>query len=136
MSNINKEINLQFAHVSVPEDFIIFTKYKNVELIDYSEAKILCEARYELAEGKPFYSLAGLESVFGHMSKKAQKYLASECRSSSLIIHEAIIVNSLPVRILVHYYMKKFKPPFPINIVKDYETGIKLLQELRLKKGQ
>jgi len=124
-------IQLTFATVSLIKRDIIYAEFKNTQSIKMEDVVKLNNARLTLSKGQAFYSLVSLASVFGSMTKPAQNYLANDCESSDLILHETIIVNSLPIRILVHYYIKTFKPKFEITVVKDFESGIKTLRTIQ-----
>ncbi len=128
MMNTNS-ITLNCATISSVENQIIYTRFHEAEIFDMVDAHSLNEARIKIAKGKPCYSLVSLENIFGHMTSEAQQYLARECLSSQLIQAEAIIINTLPMRILVHYYLKKFSPLFSVKIVKNYDAGLTWLRE-------
>lgn len=122
-------LEFNFGKVSVIDSDILYTQFFSYENFDVDEARQIDEARHQLANGKPFYSLVNLVSLFGHMTKKAQFFFANDSECYKLIRHEAIIVNTISIRILVKYFIKFANPPYKIEVVKNYEEGLKLLQQ-------
>lgn len=123
-------LEFDFGKVSVIDNNILYTEFFSYENFDLAEAKSIDEARHQLSKGKQFYSLVNLVSLFGHMTKKAQFFFTHNSKCYTLIRHEAVIVNTLSIRILVKYFIKFAKPSYKIEVVKNYEDGLKLLQQL------
>ncbi|MFD1551946.1 hypothetical protein DNU06_01395 [Putridiphycobacter roseus] len=120
----NLKIELSFSHVSEIETGITYVRFKNDQEVDLAAAKTLNAARQKINGTKPFYSLVNMAAVYGSVSKEAQTYWARECETAKQIKFEAIIVNSLPVRIIAKNYIKQFKPLFKIQLFKNKELAL------------
>jgi hypothetical protein len=123
-------IELNFARVSKVKNGIIFTEFYSNEHFDVAEAMQVDKARYQLCGGKEFYSMASLVNIFGHMTKEAQLFFANDAKCKDLIKYEVILVDSLSVRILAKYFIKWIKPPYKIEVIKDFNEGLKILSDL------
>lgn len=123
-------IEFDFGKVTKVSNQIIFTEFYSNDNFDVGAAKLIDEARFKLANGKKFLSLASLVNVFGHMTKEAQIFFANDSQCKDLIKHEVLLVDSLSIRILVKYYIKWIKPPYNIEVTKNYDDGLKKLSKL------
>ncbi len=123
-------LDFSFGKVSSIDHGIIFTEFYSNDKFNIEQARKIDSARFELCNGKAFFSLVSLKGAYGHMTKEAQYFFANESLCSNLIIHEAIIVNMLSVRLLVKYYIRFTKPQYGIEVVKDYQQGFEFLLNL------
>ncbi len=128
---MNKQDNsiLNFAEISKIDDNIIHIKFTDTSVLNLERAIALDNKRLVLCNSKPYYSIIDLKDVFGNVSKRSQYYLGQQCKSTDLIVHEVIIANSLPVRMLVNYYIKIINPKFKIEVFKDFESGLAFLKQ-------
>ncbi|MFK8038056.1 MAG: hypothetical protein AB8B74_07190 [Crocinitomicaceae bacterium] len=122
-------IQHDFGKVSKIGQKIIFTEFYSNDNFGIDEARTIDNARNKLSGGKKFYSLVSLISVFGHMTKEAQTFLGKESKCSKLILHEVVLVNNLPTRILTKYFIKFINPPYKIEVAKQFENGLKILKQ-------
>ena len=123
-------IQYDFGKVSLLSHQILFTEFYSNDNFTIEEAKLLDNARYKLCKGRNFYSLVSLMSIFGHMTKEAQIFLAQESKCKDLISHEVLLIDSLSIRLLSKYFIKWMKPPYKIEVAKNYETGLDILTSL------
>ncbi len=80
------------------------------------QAKSIERIILEQIESEKFTIISDFTDSFGSMTSEAQRFFANEAESINQITASAIIVNNLPIRILVKFYLNFFKPIYPTKI--------------------
>ena len=70
-----------------------------------------------------FSLLINFQNAYGNMSSDVQRYFAKEAPSIPQIRKSAIVLNNLPVRILVKFYLRAFKPLYTTQVFSDYTAA-------------
>lgn len=120
-----KTITTKLAEISKEENFIRLKFFNSNEDFDLEEAKMQYNAASELCNGKPYKVLIDVRGVDVSPQKEAQDFLSHLDEK----IAEAIIVNSLALRILSKFYKNKSSNN-PVKIFSKEEKAIEwLLQQ-------
>ncbi len=122
-------VEISYATLYEIEKGITYTKFKNEVKVDKSNMHEMNFARQQLNKGRPFYSIVNIAGIYGSVSKEAQVYWAHECECTDLIKFEAIIVTSLPVRIIVKNFIRQFKPKYEIKVFKNEKLALEAIQQ-------
>lgn len=96
------------------------------EDIGIPEIKALQEALYEISDNKPFRLLFDVKDQFVQIDAKARKFAAS-APVTDLFIAEAIVINTLAMRMVFNFYLKVDRPHFP---TKAFNSSLKAEQWL------
>lgn len=89
-------------------------RYKPGAMVDLSSAKEDFEKSMQLSEGQPFPIFVDARGL-KHATREARIYNARE-ELKGLIIASAVLVDSIPTRIMANMYMTFQKPGFPIKV--------------------
>ena len=77
---------------------------------------------------KPFYSIANMANVYGNVTDEAKYYITNHPVIINQRKCEAYIVNSIPVKMMVAFYLKVVKSPTPSKVfrrIEDCEEWVK-----------
>ena len=97
-----KTITTKVAKITREEEYLRIQFFESDESFDIEEAKSQYEAARELCDGEPYKVLIDVRGVNVSPQKEAQDFLSQVDEK----IAEAIIVDSLAVRILSKFYKK------------------------------
>ena len=109
---------------------ILYTSYFDAADVDLNKIKEIIDAGLDLMARAPFYSFVDMSDVFGDMTNEAKKHVAKSQLLAELKIGEALIVNSLGMKLLIQGYLKIFKPLTRIKVFNNYESAIKWFKEI------
>lgn len=82
----------------------------------------------ELMGVDKYFSLIDTKNSFGHIDKEAKQYIANSPDLNDVNFANAILIDTLAVRIIVRTYMKVDKPIKPAKI---FKSEIKALEWLK-----
>lgn len=125
------------ATISKLDHDLIKVVYRDGYQVELEDAKMVDEVFQELSNNSPvciFMDTNGRYSVF---SSEAQNYFSNEGKlaKDNNIIAFAIIINNLPNRLLVRFYLAFFKPKYTFEIFKNEEDALMFLNASRNKKS-
>jgi hypothetical protein len=101
--------------------------------LNVAEAKQIDSVILEVIGSDYFSLIVDFQDSFGSLSREAQQFFAKEAPSISQIQASAIIVNNLPIRILVKFYLNFFKPVYITQIFGDIQTAKKWINAITMK---
>jgi hypothetical protein len=120
--NHEKSEETKVCLIRIDRHGIIHTEYKEgvtVELIDLQEVEKII---YAYCGNKPFFSLVDLSNKHLHFDAEARRYAATG-NITSLIEAQALIFNTLPMRILVNFYLKFDRPQYPVKVFSNADIA-------------
>lgn len=123
-----KKVYTKTTEMSYDEDRgIVFIRLLSTnEDFDLEEAKLQHKTILKFTEGEPYLALIDTLGASVLPSKEAEQYIANVTDR----IAEAIVIESLPYRIVAKFYMKKSKHN-PTKIFKTKEEAIDWLLSFR-----
>jgi hypothetical protein len=95
---------------------LVQVKYPADIDLGLKQAKGVDRVIVEQLESNNYTLLVDLTDSYGVMTKEAQQFFAKDAPSTPQITASAIIVNNLPIRILVKFYLNFYKPHYPTQI--------------------
>jgi hypothetical protein len=131
--NFIKEIDLEKSVISLFDNRIVKIKFKDGVDFVLEDAIIANQTMYDLAEGKPYLSLADTINVRGQMSKDAMEHFAKDPLTKGVRVAEAIVVDSLHNRILANFYLKFTKSHNPVKVFNNMDKAIEWLLDIYAK---
>ena len=107
----HKTVEFPFAKiVAEKRNFIVVYFEKNCQIEKEEALKIMSQLLI-LSEGLPFVNLAHLSGTNNYFTKEALNIIANDKKTRDTWLAEALILNSLPHRVLAILYNKlHFKP--------------------------
>ena len=118
---------MDIANISIRSDGIMHVTMKNKEEFGIDEVKLIRRTRKELAQGKSYPILyTGDKLVLP--TKEARAYMA-EKTDQELAKAEAMIIKSLPQRMIASTYIRINKPKCPIRFFENESDAIEWLKE-------
>ncbi|WP_070138280.1 DUF7793 family protein [Crocinitomix algicola] len=114
-----KIINKNFVELYYPEEVDV-----NMETVLKLDQII-----FEKTEGNKFYLFCSFENSYGSMVSDAQKFLAREARTVKQIKANAIVINNLPIRLLVKFYIRFYRPIYATKIFSNAKSARMWLTE-------
>tara|TARA_B110000046_G_scaffold174675_1_gene198631 strand:+ start:1034 stop:1447 length:414 start_codon:yes stop_codon:yes gene_type:complete len=123
------------ARLHIDQQNLVHLKFPPDINLNVTEAKHIDSVILKEIGSDSFSLIVDLKDSFGSMSREVQHFFAKEAPSIPQIKASAIIVNNLPVRILVKFYMSFFKPIYFRQIFADIQTAKKWLTEVRSKES-
>ena len=105
---------------------------KEGEHIELSDAIEMRDANLKLTDGKPFCLLMNGITSYHTYSSEAKELFASEeyCKLRRAV---AFISNSLPVTLLVKFFINLNKPKSPSRVFSNKEEALTWLKTIDLK---
>lgn len=110
------------------EDFVV--RIINRSDINGEKVRILFSNTEELCKGKKYgiiYDATDFE--IGHISRSAYAENMNEKLAPNRK-GEAFVFNSLPIRMIISFYHKMFKPPYPSGAFKSLEEAKKWMKTI------
>lgn len=118
---------MDIANISIRSDGIMHVTMKNKEEFGIDEVKLIRRTRKELAQGKSYPILyTGDKLVLP--TKEARAYMA-EKTDQELAKAEAMIIKSLPQRMIASTYIRINKPKCPTRFFENESDAIEWLKE-------
>lgn len=101
--------------VKIDQYGIIHTEYKEGVTVERNDLVEVEKIIYSFCRNKAFYSLVDLSNKHLHFDAEARRYAAT-ADITSLIKAQALIFNTLPMRLLVNFYLKFDRPQYPFKV--------------------
>ena len=100
--------------------------------MELEDVKQVERAFIELSSNGDIYCLMDTSGRFNNYTNEAQKFLSNEASivQNKKIKGSAVVIDSLPNRLLAKFFSKFFKPKFPMRIFSTQEEGLAWLNEL------
>jgi len=127
MSNINTTTK---ATINKIQDYIIEVDYNNEADIELDDTKEVHQAFLKLSHHKPFTILMEGRGKFVNFSDEAKRFYAKDEALIPYKIAMAIVIDSLPARIIAKFYSSFNKPIYKTKIFSNKEIAIKWLKKV------
>lgn len=124
-------IDLNCATIDKLPSGIIRITYKEGLEIKLNDAQQVEKAFYELAEEKHIYSLMMSLGRFIRFSRDAQDYFATKATIISQVRASAMVLDSLPVRLIAKFFIRFHKMHYPTRIFSSEKAAHIWLEEVR-----
>ena len=122
-----KKVHTKTTEMSYDErGFIVIRLLSTNEEYDLEEVKLQHKTALRFTNGKPYLALVDTLGATVMPSKEAEQYILNVTDR----IAEAIVIESLPYRIVAKFYMKKSKHN-PTKIFKTKEEAVDWLLSFR-----
>lgn len=128
-----KHLELEKAQLYLIERGFTSIVFKNNIHFELKDAIELDNYTYDWVNGKPFIALVDARDIQSNISHRAREYFAKNKKITQIRKGQAIVVNSLHIKILANFYMNFHKPSDPIKIFTDYKKAYKWALEIRKK---
>lgn len=123
-----KKINFAFGTLEYRSGILYFI-IKDDAHLDAAEIDQLFAACREMSDNKPFLLISDAR-VHVDITPKGRK-AASKKELGSLIIANAVLVNSPAVRLVANVFSKINRPPFPYQVFNDEEKALRWLKQYK-----
>ncbi|MFT5822708.1 MAG: hypothetical protein ACI8ZM_003965 [Crocinitomix sp.] len=117
--------------MTISDENLIHIKYPSDIDFGLKQAKALDKIIQKQVGLEDYDLIVDLTDSFGNMTKEAQKFFAQDAQSIPQIRASALIVNNLPIRILVKFYLNFFKPPYSTKIFPSLEPAKTWLNSIK-----
>jgi len=87
----------------------------------------------KIIDSHNIYSIVNTKSRFLNITKEAQKYLASEAPIVPRVKGSKVVINNLPTRLLVRFFIRFFSPKFPTKTFRNEHEALLWLRHLKEK---
>ncbi len=124
-------IEIPCAVIETIDHSMLRITYKNEYDIHLADVTELNDVLTDLVETGPIYSIVNANSKFFNLSKDAQEYLATTAPIVSRIKGSAVLINNLPIRLIVRFFISTYNPKFPTKIFKHEEEAKEWIESLR-----
>ena len=92
------------------DESILLIRFIDGFNLNLEDAIAVRDASFELSEGKKFLTLIDARNIGGSLGKRASEYFAQNEELSARRMAQAIVVNTLALKLIVRFYMKINKP--------------------------
>jgi hypothetical protein len=120
---IIRTIETPVCIVSLLENGIIRTSFKSDAIVTVDEMKMVDHAAIELSEGKRFKNIFDSRGGYTSFDPDTRKYAANAPITQQIIV-SAFVVNTLPLKLLVNFYLQFNKPAYKIKVFSDYDVAL------------
>lgn len=122
---------LSFAEVYTnnPEK-ILLVRYLEDSHLTIREAKEIVDVVYDIAKSGYALAITDVRLQSHSNTEKARKYL-SDNKALALLSAHALIVNSLPIRMMTNAFIKKNQPIRPFESFLDIQEAIYWLKSFK-----
>ncbi len=123
-----KAIDLPEATIQFLEERIMHIHIKVEHEFELEHSKKILEARTRLAAGRKM-AILYTATKFVIPSREVREFLATEERSH-LVLADAFVINSLPQRLAVKFFIQFNKPVRPTRFFESSENALNWLQKV------
>ncbi len=112
--------------------------YRDDYKVELSDVKMVDDIFIEFSEGRSMYGIMDAKGRYSVFTSEAQKYLSKEAPMviQNKLLGFAIIIDSLPNRILAKFYITFFKPSYPVKIFSNEKEAMNFINVLRCKEKE
>ena len=126
---IVKELNTGTAIIRLRKDGLIHVHYKKNFTLDTETQVTMRSTFIELSNGIPRGFIFSADEGFT-MTKEARENFRS-MRQGNPIKAYAIVIASLPQRLVANFFFKMYQPSVPAKLFKNAEEGAKWLLSIK-----
>lgn len=127
MKKTNEYISIEEADITILSDHIMHIHIKLEDEFIIENSMNLVKARTELAAGR---KMGILYTATRHVipSREVREFVASEGRSE-LVIADAFVINSLPQRLAIKFFIKFNQPVRPTRFFDNEHSALNWLEK-------
>ena len=107
---------------------MILIRYKDGVHLDVEDAVEVIDACIDLMEERKFLAVVDARNMGGTLGKRAGDYFAKDKKLNTYLRAQALVVNSLGLKLIARFYIKINKPISETKIFDDLEPAIKWLE--------
>ena len=112
-------------------DEIALMRFKDGVDLCLEDAKAVSEAAINLFQGKKFLAIIDVRNMGGSVAKEASKFFATNEEIAKYRLAQAIVVNTLAMKLVARFYIKIDKPLREAQVFDDIEEAMDWLQTKR-----
>ena len=105
-------------------DQILLIRFKDGSDLCLDDAKAVGDAAMDLFGGKNFFTIIDARNMGGSVAREASNYFAQDERLTEHRRAQAIVVNTLAMKIVARFYIKIDKPLREVQIFNEIEEAI------------
>lgn len=128
----SKEEKKKYSISLLPNNIVKLAYEPNVH-IDVDDIKKSIEEAVALVGNKPFFSMVDLQNKFVTISAEAKKLIATDPDLKRLRYAEAILVNSLSMKLMSNAYLSFNKPATPTRAFTNEDAALTWFAERTVK---
>lgn len=118
------------AEVYVDDEGFVVVKILDKSDIEKKDVEKTGTLINKLTNGEKHYAIKDVRDInLGHVSMKAFQYHASNPQNNKYA--EAIVLNSVGIRLLANFYIKTFRPKVPTKVFTNFEQAKSWLREMK-----
>lgn len=127
MKKTQELISINEADITLLNDHLMHVHIKLEDEFVIENSMNLVKARTELASGRKM-AILYTATRFVIPSKEVKEFVASEGRSE-LVLADAFVINSLPQRLAIKFFIKFNKPVRPTRFFDNKQSALQWLEE-------
>lgn len=108
---------------------ILHIKVKPDTFVELPMVQEVVAKQREITNGQPILVLLDISEAYG-VAKEAREYTSGKS-VEGLQKAMAMLINSLPIRLLANFFIKFDKPPAPTKMFNSYDQAINWLESYR-----
>ncbi len=122
-----KPIDTPVCTIHIDDYGIVHTRFKHGAQVDVEELKVIEQALYQITENEPFKTLLDVRNKFVNFDVEARSY-AAKGEITKSITAQALLVNTLPMKMITNFFLRFDSPKYPIRAFQDEEKAINWLK--------
>ena len=119
---------LQCGTVEKLNDQVVLIRFRDGFYVELNDAISIGEAALELFEGRKFVALIDARNIGGTVDKEASNYFAQNEKLAAHRMAQAIVVNSLALRLVARFYIMINKPLREARVFDTIEEAMEWLE--------
>lgn len=119
---------LECATVRKLEDRIILIQFRDGFNLNLVDAIAVRDASFELSGGGKFLTVIDARNIAGSMGRRASQYFAQNEELVARRMAQAIVVNTLALKLIVRFYIKINTPKREAQIFEKLEDAMEWLE--------
>jgi hypothetical protein len=126
---MNNEILTSVATIKKIKPYIIEVDYKNEIEVNLKEAKEIHQVFLKICNNQPFTILIDSRNKYFNFTNEAKEFYVNDEKLIPYKIAMAMVIDSLPARIIAKFYLSFNKPFYQAKIFHQKQEAIKWLDK-------
>ena len=119
---------LDCGTLSKVNEYTINIRFNDGFNVGLDDAIAVRDAALELFENRKFLAIIDARNIGGAIGKRASNFFARDEKLASYRMAQAIVVNTLALKLVARFYIKISKPRREAKIFNDYEEALEWLE--------
>lgn len=124
-------IEIECGSIEILGEGTVLLTYKDNYFVSIDDAIKIKDTFETFLPSGPIYCIINLKRQFLNMSSEAQDFLAKKSPVLPRVKGTAFILNNLPSRMVVNFFIKRFKPIYPTKVFNNLDSSIKWLDSIK-----